>query len=193
PPYGQPPKSNTGLVIALVVALVLVIGGGLALVLTQRGKTVHLDAQGQPQAPGQGQQGQAQPQDQGQAPQGQDQQGQQPQGGPAPAFPKTVGQFTNQSESKHERGIIVLYGSSSDNLHGFGINYLEGATREQVKLAQEYTPVGKWECTDLGGTPACITDAYSGVVVVIPNSGSTKKSTQDEVLSFGEEFLAAWK
>ncbi|MDO5083057.1 MAG: hypothetical protein Q4D89_06615 [Arachnia propionica] len=196
-PYGhQPPPvgGNRGVIIALVLVLVLVIGGGLALVLTQKGKTVTVDAQGQVQPQGQQPvqpQGQQQPPAQQGQPQGQ-QQGQQPQnqGGKAPAFPTSIGNLTSQDESGFENTRSVFYGPSQGEL-SFLVTHLTGLTKDQAKIGGSYTAVGQWECATMAhnGT-ACLTEAYSGVVMITSAAGN---NNQDEVLRFGDEFIAAWK
>lgn len=189
PPYGPPQRNNTGLIVALVVVLVLVIGGGIALVVTQRGKTVTIDAQGQVQP--QGQPGQPQGQPQGQEQQGQPPAQQQPQnqGGQAPAFPERVGDLEAQRETTDDFGRTVLYGTEDLSI-AIGALYAEGFTKEQLQLGRDFRPVGSWECADGPTGSTCMKAAYSGFVMI---TSLRKSAAQDEVARFGDELLTVWK
>ena len=199
PHHGPPQRSNTGLVVALVLVLVLILGGGLVLVLTQKGKTVTIDAQGQVQPQGQqpGQPGQ--PQEQPEQPsaqpgQSQEQQGQQQgqppaqpsqnQGGKAPAFPKSFGEFTAQNES----GTRVTYATSDFKL--FSVSHTAGQTLDKAASAGDFVKVGNWSCVTRSSGVTCAAEVYGGVVL----TGSRGKDfSQEDVARIGDEFLAAWK
>lgn len=209
PPYGPPRRNNTGLIVALVVVLVLVIGGGIALVVTQRGKTVTIDAQGQVQPQGQPGQPQGQPGQPGQqgedkpsdgAPQGgQPDEGQprpenqQRNGGPAPSLPES---FAGLKQSGSSEGTFFYTPESGgDYAKTIWVTPQPDKSMQDVgPLPQGGRQIRGWACYELKqdntGLGGCVGEAHGGVVGILGDPG---QYSLEEIAKLGDDLLAVWK
>lgn len=211
--HGAPPsRGGDGVVIALVVAIVLVVGGFGAWWLVGRqssqqtqpqptsvDQTEHPSQQSesQPPSPEQSQSpspSQEQPGSESEVPKqpsdqdtGESQQG----AAPAPPLPKKFGQFRFEEE-KESKGVSYMYRAEDGT--SITVTYADYVTADQLKMGEGARPIRDWSCIKQQKegqveSVACGGAAHEGVVVI--GAAAVEYSLED-IATIADDLMAAW-